>query len=145
VKLARWRDTNIICYHLRVESKKWTWTSLRNRYWLTDLKNLWFPNETGWGVRACAGGLGWTCYKIGLWWSLYNYKCNKIHWVIFKKDTQENLEDSLFKALDTLILKPNPLTMVHQPDMVWSLPPFYLHLLLCSFLLSLLQVMLAFC
>ena len=28
-----------------------------------------------------AGSLGWKCYKTGLWWLLYNYKCNKIHWV----------------------------------------------------------------
>ena len=30
------------------------------------LKNVWFPNETGWEVGGCAGGLGWKCYKIGL-------------------------------------------------------------------------------
>ena len=30
------------------------------------LKNLWFPNETGWGVGRCAGGLGWKFYKIWL-------------------------------------------------------------------------------
>ena len=30
------------------------------------LKNLGFPNETGWGVEGCTGGLGWKCYKIGL-------------------------------------------------------------------------------
>ena len=30
------------------------------------LKNLQFPNETGWGMGGCAGGLGWKCYKIGL-------------------------------------------------------------------------------
>ena len=28
---------------------------------------------------------GWKCYKIWLWWLSYNYKCNKIHWVIKKK------------------------------------------------------------
>ena len=31
-----------------------------------SLKNLHFPNETGWGVGVCAGGLGWKCYKIRL-------------------------------------------------------------------------------
>ena len=41
------------------------------------LKNLWFPKETGWGVGGCTEGLGWKCYKIWLWWSSYNYKCNK--------------------------------------------------------------------
>ena len=30
------------------------------------LKNLYFPNETGWGLGGCAGGLGWKWYKIGL-------------------------------------------------------------------------------
>ena len=39
------------------------------------------------GVGGWAGGLGWKCYKIGLWWSLHNYKCNKIHWI--KKNVQE--------------------------------------------------------
>ena len=28
------------------------------------LKNLWFPNETGWGVEGCTEGLAWKCYKI---------------------------------------------------------------------------------
>ena len=41
------------------------------------LKNVQFPKETGWGVGGCAGGVGWKYYKIGLRWSLYNYKCNK--------------------------------------------------------------------
>ena len=30
------------------------------------LKNLWFPNETGWGVGECTEGLGWKFYKIWL-------------------------------------------------------------------------------
>ena len=46
------------------------------------LKNVWFPNETGWGGGGCTGVWGWKCYKTGLWWSLYNYNCNKIHWII---------------------------------------------------------------
>ena len=33
------------------------------------------------------GGLGWKCYKIGLWWSLYNYKCNKIQLNKYNKKT----------------------------------------------------------
>ena len=41
------------------------------------LKNLRFPNETGGEWGGFTGGLGCKCYKIGLWWSLYNYKCNK--------------------------------------------------------------------
>ena len=31
-----------------------------------DGKTYGFPIETGWRVGACAGGLGWKCYKIGL-------------------------------------------------------------------------------
>ena len=59
-----------------------------------NLKNLCFPKETGWGVGRWAGGLGWKCFKIGLWWSLYNYNCNKIHWLkkrYMDKNTQWNL------------------------------------------------------
>ena len=48
------------------------------------LKNIWFPNETGWGVRGCTEeGLGWK-WKW-LWWLLYTCKCDKIHEVIKKK------------------------------------------------------------
>ena len=28
------------------------------------LKNLWFPNETGWGVGGCTGDLGWKYYNV---------------------------------------------------------------------------------
>ena len=30
------------------------------------LEKLRFPKETGWGVGACAGVVGWKSYKIGL-------------------------------------------------------------------------------
>ena len=29
------------------------------------LKNVWFPNETGWGVGGCTEGLGWKSIKFG--------------------------------------------------------------------------------
>ena len=29
-------------------------------------KNLWFPNETGWGIGRCTEGLRWKCSKIWL-------------------------------------------------------------------------------
>ena len=48
------------------------------------LKNLRFPNETVLGVGGCTEGLGWKSCEICSWWLLYNYKCNKIHWVIKK-------------------------------------------------------------
>ena len=66
---------------------------LTHRLWKT-----WFPNETGWWVGECTEGLGWKCYKIWLWWLLYNYKCNKIHWVIKKIKS-----GSLKKNASTLI------------------------------------------
>ena len=54
-------------------------------------KNLCFPKKRGWGVEGMCQGLGWKCYKIGLWWSLYNYKYNKIHWVILKNKEKQVL------------------------------------------------------
>ena len=88
-EVRQW-DTNVIGYCWHVESKKRTqWTSLQNRYWLIDFEK---PKETGWGVAGYTEGLGWKCYKIGLWGSLYNYKCNKIHWV--KKKEKPRMWDS---------------------------------------------------
>ena len=41
VKSAIQWDTNIKCFHWHVESEKSTqWTSLQNRYWLTDFEKL---------------------------------------------------------------------------------------------------------
>ena len=48
-------ETNIKCHHLQVESKKGYNEPLHRTD--TDsqtLKNLWFPNETGWGVGGNA-------------------------------------------------------------------------------------------
>ena len=90
---ARWMDLEIV---MQSEVKQWD-TNITCMWKLkkqkghnelcradTDsqtLKNLWLQKETGCSVEGWAGGLGWKCYKTGLWWSLYNYKCNKIHWV----------------------------------------------------------------
>ena len=41
-----------------------------------------------------AGSLGWKCCKTGLWWSLYNYECNKFIWV-----KKRNYSTSYFKVL----------------------------------------------
>ena len=38
-----------------------------------------FQRRPDGGVGGVDGGLGWN--KIGLWWSLHNYKCNEIHLV----------------------------------------------------------------
>ena len=62
----------------------------------------------GWGD---AGGLGWKCYKTGLWWSLYNYKCNKIHWV--KKKEKVNAEENVKKKEASRAgPNPNPIRLV---------------------------------
>ena len=93
--LATWMDLEIImlseisqtmiCQHQQLSLTCGIWKKGQNELLCrtdTDsktLKNLWFPNETGWRVGQCTEGLGWKCYKIWLWWWLYNYKCNKIH------------------------------------------------------------------
>ena len=65
---------------LSLTSKKKDTMNLFAEQTLTQtLKNLWFPNVTGWGVGRCTEGLGWKCCNIWLWWLLYTYKCNKIH------------------------------------------------------------------
>ena len=83
-EIRQW-DTNVICYHLNVESKKRIQWTLKNRYWLTEFEKL-KASKGDWlgGGEDGLEGLGRKCYKTGLWWSLYNYTCNKIHWV-FKK------------------------------------------------------------
>ena len=68
MKSVRQQDTNIISYHLHVESEKKGYNELLCG---TDtdsqtLKNLWFTNETGWGGGGYTEGLGWKCYKIWL-------------------------------------------------------------------------------
>ena len=50
-------------------------------------------------VGGWAGGLGWKCCKIGLWWWLYNYKYNKIHWV--KKDHKGEEKHSILDAVES--------------------------------------------
>ena len=80
-EVRQW-GTKIICYHLNVEPIKRTQWTLQNRYCLTDSGKLMVSKEDRLRVSGWAGDLGRKCYKIGLWWSLYNYKCNKIHWVI---------------------------------------------------------------
>ena len=46
---------------------------LTHRLW----KIYGFQRRQFWGVGGCTAGVGWKSYKIGLWWSLFNYKCNK--------------------------------------------------------------------
>jgi len=48
-------------------------------------KNLRLPKKTSWWGERWAGDLGWKCYKIRLWWWLYNYKYNKIHFKTIEK------------------------------------------------------------
>ena len=57
-EVRQW-DINIICYHLHEESKKRTqWTSLQNRYWLTDFEILMVSKGDRWGVGGWARVLG---------------------------------------------------------------------------------------
>ena len=41
------------------------------------LKILWSPEETVWGLGERAWVMGWKSCETGLWWSLYNYRCDK--------------------------------------------------------------------
>jgi len=51
----------------------WLWGFETHSLWKTyGLQRRQFGE---WG--AGTGVVGWKSYKIGLWWSLYNYKCNK--------------------------------------------------------------------
>ena len=45
------------------------------------LKTLWFPNDTGWGVEGCSGGLGWNCYKI--WLNLHEIILYVLYWGLY--------------------------------------------------------------
>ena len=74
-------NLHITWSHWHEESKKRTQhTSLRNRYGRTDSEKLVVSKGDRLVGRGCPGGLGWKCHKIGLWWSLCNSKCNRIHW-----------------------------------------------------------------
>ena len=89
---ATWMDVEIImlsevrqwetntCYHLNVESKKEDTNKLvcRTETDSQTLQNLWLPKGKGCGEGVNRGSeMGKKCSKIRLWWSLYNYKCNK--------------------------------------------------------------------
>ena len=69
--------------------------SLQSRYWLTDFEKHLVSKGDRLGVGGWAGGLGWKCYKIGSWWSLYNYKGNKIHWVNENKFRRKQIQVQL--------------------------------------------------
>ena len=53
----------------------------------------------GMDTNTALRGLGWKCYKIGLRWSLYNYKCSKIHWVIKKEDISNDKTNYWFNKI----------------------------------------------
>ena len=92
------RHQRQMLHHLHVESKKGTqWTALQNDTDSQTLKNLWFPKETDWGWED--GLAVWDGNAItGLWWPLYTYKCNTIHWVI-KKILQQQQQQQQQKQL----------------------------------------------
>ena len=80
---ARWnksgRERHKYCLIVACEIWKIQQTFLQNRYSQT-LKI--YGSKGDRVVGGWAGDSGWKYSKIGLWWSLYSYKCNKIHWVI---------------------------------------------------------------
>ena len=77
-EVRQW-DINIICCHLYRESKKRIQqTSLQKRNTLRDFDKLMVTKGCG-GAKGWAGGLGWKCCQISLWWWLYDYKYNKIY------------------------------------------------------------------
>ena len=64
-ELSQW-DTNIICYHLHVESKKRTQrTSLQNRYSPTDFEKLMVSKWDRLGVRDMLGVWDRNAIKLG--------------------------------------------------------------------------------
>ena len=73
------------------------------------LKNVWSPEETNWGVGGCAWVVGWKSCEIGLWWSLYNYRCDKFIWVIkqrLKKLIKVKIKLSCDPAIPLLSIYP---------------------------------------
>ena len=77
--LATWMDLEIIMLsEIRLETPisnaiTYIWNLKKGQTELcrtdTDsqtLKNIWFPNETSWGLGGYTEGLGWKCYKIWL-------------------------------------------------------------------------------
>ena len=85
MKSVRQWDTNIICYHFHVDSKKKDIMNFAEQVLTHGLWKTYGYLRKQDGGRGWAGGLGWKCYKTVLWWSLYNYKHNKIHWVKSQK------------------------------------------------------------
>ena len=66
---AKWDQSDSETPTTYVITDMWNLKKGHNELCRTDtdsqtLKNLWFPNETGWGVGGCTEGLGWKCYKI---------------------------------------------------------------------------------
>ena len=68
--------------------------------------------QVGGGVST--EGLGRKFSKIGLWWSLYNYKHNKIHWVILKKEDRS--PHLLVRILKAYIESLTGFSPVYLPD-----------------------------
>ena len=75
-EVRQW-DTNVICYHLYVESKKRIqWISLQNRYWPRLWKTYGFQSRQ---IGGWAGGLGWNAIKL----QWFNDHCTTINVIKF--------------------------------------------------------------
>ena len=61
--------------------------------------------------------------KTGLWWLLYNYKCNKINWVI-KNKRKLNQEDAL-SAEEIAQMQLEDLKQIKSEESGYKLVPKY--------------------
>ena len=95
--LATWRDLETIMPSEVTQTMRHQqqMLSLTCGIWKKDTMNFFAEQRLthrlwktyGFQRRQVGGkGLRWKSYKIGLWWSLYNFKCNEIHWVKKRKN-----------------------------------------------------------
>ena len=61
-----------------LKEKKDTMNFLTEQILTQTLKNLWFPNETGWGKGGCARGWNGNSIKLGC-----DYHCTTINIIKF--------------------------------------------------------------
>ena len=50
------------------------------------------------GGGGCAWGVGWKSCETGLWWSLYNYRCDTFIWVIKTKQNKTKTKGNLWST-----------------------------------------------
>ena len=113
--------------HLHVESKeRHTMNFFAEQILTHRLLKLKVSKGQRLGFGEWAGSLGWKCYKIWLWLSLYNYKCNKIHWV--KKIKKQKLK----KVVHIYIYNGNYSAMKRNKIMLFAATCMDLEILILS-------------